>query len=71
MPDIILLHALSDSLVAVLYDGDKALWTERTLRKTTQCANCGAKLTLGQKAWGPIGNQSYRYARLCQLCIRQ
>jgi len=41
-----------------------ALWSRRRLRKATRCAVMDVTLAAGEFAYGPVGNQRYRYERI-------
>lgn len=56
---------VADGLVLIRTDGESArLWTRRKLRKESKCAATSSVLPKGSMAYGPIGNESYRYCRL-------
>ena len=65
---VTVVQVLAAGLVGLRYDGDVALWTIRVLRKDAKCARCGRVLRRGDRAFGPMGNKLYRYARLCLSC---
>lgn len=64
-------HILSPTLIMVEYNGDRALWTSRTLRKPCQCMQCHKTLLKGSMAFGSLGNQSYRYRHACTICVQK
>lgn len=61
---VYLLKRLSDGLVALRYQGDEALWSRSTIRKTATCAVTGREIPKGAQAYRPVGNQQYRSARI-------
>lgn len=59
------------SMVRLSTDGDAAPWSTTKLRKKTACADCQVALDPGTEAFRPVGNQSYRAARVCRPCVEQ
>ena len=58
------------SYADTLWDAyDRALWTECTLRKDTECALTNLPLKKGERAYRPVGNQQYRMRRISAAAI--
>lgn len=64
-------QVLNEGLVAIKRNGERMLWSARSLRKPGKCAACQSVLPTGTEAFGPIGNPQYRYERLCRPCVRK
>ena len=56
-------------LARITRNGDRALWATAKMRKVCKCAFCKAAIQKGDVAYRPLGNQMYRYERLCQACV--
>lgn len=51
-------------------DGTQAIWTRVKLRKECKCTRCwGEIMEKGTEAFRPLGNQQYRFSRLCVACV--
>lgn len=61
-----LVRRLAPGVVVLRCDGDQAIWTLKRLRKDTRCAGTNLILRSGERHFGPVGNQLYRWARLCR-----
>jgi hypothetical protein len=71
----VILRRLSDGLIQIRFiergTSDVALWSRMKVRKAHPCLRtdlCGRTIIAGEVAFAPIGNQSYRAARLCVRC---
>lgn len=66
---------LGPDLWRILRDDNAALWSKVRLRAVKpralprRCAICQYEFKAGDSAFAPIGNQSYRYERLCIPCV--
>lgn len=60
---------LSLGLVVISTDGDQTIWSQCKLRKAWECAKCDRVLRVGDTAFSPMANRSYRYQRLCASCV--
>lgn len=67
---ISVLQALSPNLMRVSYHGHQALWSVRDSRKECKCAVCYEDIPKDREVFGSIGNQQYRYVRICGACMQ-
>lgn len=44
-------------------------WNLVRLRKECRCCQCGREMVPGDVAFRPLGNQSYRFERICRACV--
>lgn len=52
------------------FDGsDRALWSLVKMRKSHKCAATGIDIAVGEEAFRPVGNQSYRYERISKAWL--
>jgi hypothetical protein len=65
-----LVEKLSDGLSVISTDGSSTIWSSAKLRKERKCAKCDRILRAGTTAFSPMGNQSYRYLRMCSTCVK-
>lgn len=72
--DYKIVGALSEDLLTIertdYFNGtNTAPWAKSKVRKPKDCAATGAPITVGEWAFRPIGNQSYRYERLSLAAV--
>jgi hypothetical protein len=60
---------VTEGVYRVRTGGDWALWTRRKLRKDSVCAATGERLPKGAVAYGPLGNQQYRWMRMSAAVV--
>ena len=65
-----LVKTLGPGLIGVDSEWGRQVFTERTLRKPSQCASCGVELPKGARAYGPLDNGMNRMHRVHRECIR-
>jgi len=72
MTDYKIVKIFNEGLVGVSSTFGRQLFSSRTARKKTKCADCGRDIEKGGKCWGEVSScAANRMHRVCDLCMEQ
>lgn len=63
------LHRRGNGLALMSYNGEEALWVRRISRKAGTCCMTGKPFGKGDRVYGPVGNQMYRFERALEEAV--